>query len=110
MRSWTQFGSRERSTHSLEEYSRISLNQRPHNQIGDRLSNISDYYTAPILTLVVSGNYLLLHIYLGCTANQRISPFEYLLQLLVKDHLLCFLGSLQFLMMMLPGPGVIIAE
>jgi hypothetical protein len=63
--------------------------------------NMSDYYTAPILTLVVSDNYLLLLMYVGCTANQRISPFEYLLQLLVKDHFLSFLGSLQFLMRML---------
>lgn len=32
----------------------------PHNQIGARLLNISNYFMVPILTLVVSGNYLLL--------------------------------------------------
>lgn len=108
MRSWTQLGLTERSTRSLN--SRISLNQRPHNQIGARLWNITDYYILPVLTLVLSGIYLLLLVYLGCTANQKNSPFEYLLRLLVKSRLLCFLGLLQFWMQMLKDHGVFIAE
>jgi hypothetical protein len=48
---------------------------------------------ACILTLVLSGNFLLLHLYLGYTTNQRGIPFGYFL-LLVRGHhgpLLCFL-------------------
>ena len=39
-----------------------------------------------ILAQVLTGNFLLLHLYLGCTTYQRVIPFGYFLLLLVHGH------------------------
>jgi hypothetical protein len=66
--------------------SRIPLIQHPWDSTGTGLSNIPDYRTVPILTKVLTNNFSLLLLYLGCTTNQRSIPFGYLLHLLVEGH------------------------
>jgi len=50
----------------------------------------------PILDKVLTVNFLLLLLYLGCTTNQGNIPFGYLCNLLVLGHhgpFVCFLVS-----------------
>jgi len=49
--------------------------------------------TQPILVCVLTGNFLLLLLNLGCTLNQRSICFRYLLCLLVQGFLLYCLES-----------------
>jgi hypothetical protein len=44
------------------------------------------YSGLPEGTYDLTGNYLLLLLYLGCTTNQRSIPFGYHLHLLVQHH------------------------
>jgi len=63
--------------------------------------------TVPTLVYVLTGNFLLLPLNLGCTSNESSIPFRYLLQLLGQGHqvpLLCFMESFQFL------PGMLIDQ
>jgi hypothetical protein len=86
------------------KYSIILLSQHPWDWTGAGLSNIPDYQTVHTLTKVLTGNFLLLFLYLGCVTNQRSIPFGFLLQLLVEGcqgPFLCFLESLQFALGML---------
>jgi hypothetical protein len=54
--------------------------------IGAELSNIPDDQTVPILTSVLTNNFLLLLLYFGCTTDRRSIPLGYFLHLLVKCH------------------------
>lgn len=87
-------------TYLQTEYNKIPLNKSTWGWTGAELMNIPDYQIISILAQVLTGNYLLLllYSYLGCTTNQRVIPFVYLLHLLVQGHhihILCFLGSSQ---------------
>jgi len=44
-----------------------------------------EHQTAPILTYVLTSNFLFLLLYLGCTTNRSV-PFEYLHKLLDRGH------------------------
>ena len=53
---------------------------------------------------ILTANFLLLLLCLGCKTNQRNIPFGCLIQLLVQGHqgpFLCFLDCFQFLLQML---------
>jgi hypothetical protein len=80
----------------IEMYSRIPLIQLAWDWTGAKLLNIPDYQTLPILTQDLTGNFLLMLLYFGCTTNQRSIPLGYLLHQLVQSHQglpLCFLES-----------------
>ena len=51
-----------------------------------KLSNILNYQTVPILTQVLTGKFLLLPLYLGCTTNKRGIPIGYIFYLLIQGH------------------------
>jgi hypothetical protein len=56
---------------------------------------VLDYHTLPIVTYVLTGNVLLLFLYLACTTKQRISLFLVLLQG-HQSPFVCFVASSQF--------------
>jgi hypothetical protein len=56
--------------------SRIFFISHPRDQTSARLSNILDYQTVPMLTKGITGIFLLLLLYSGCTTNQRHIPFD----------------------------------
>jgi len=63
--------------------------------------------TVPILAYVLTSNFVLLLLNLGCTTSQRGVPFGYFLQLLGQGHqvpLLCFMEFFQFL------PGMLLDQ
>jgi len=51
-----------------------SVNPLAWDRKGAKLSNILHYQTVPIPTLVLTGTFLLLLLYLGCTTNHRSIP------------------------------------
>ena len=48
------------------------------DQTGAELPSVLDYQTVPILTWVLTSNFLLLLLYFGSKSNQRSIPFGYL--------------------------------
>lgn len=61
-------------------YSKIQLIHLERNQERAKLLNILNYEMVPILTQVLTGNFLLLLLYLGSTTNRRSMSFYLLVQ------------------------------
>ena len=67
-------------------YSKIPSTWLALDRTGGELLNIPDYQVVLLLTIVLTDNILLLLLYLGCTSNQRIIPFGYLLHPLAGSY------------------------
>jgi len=66
-----------------------------------------------VLTCVLTDNFLLLFMYLGCTTNQWSIPFNYFLQQLVQGYQgprLCSLDFPQFLPRVLKDQDTVCQE
>jgi len=65
-------------------YSNIPLIWLAWNQTGAKLLFILDYQVIPVLRWVLTGNFLLLLLYLSCTTNQRNIPLDITYECLFK--------------------------
>ena len=68
----------------LINYFKIPLISHSEDQRVTQLSDISDSQTVCILTQVLTGKFLFLIMYFGCTTNHRCIPFGCILCLLVQ--------------------------